>query len=69
MEETTPEPVPVSQTVIAETEPISQESNSKKNYKYIPVILALATVAAGAVLLIKKRADDRREEGEYKSFQ
>lgn len=69
MEETTPEPVPVSQTVMAETEPISQESNSKKNYKYIPVILALAAVAAGAVLLIKKRAEDRREEGEYKSFQ
>lgn len=69
MEETTPEPVPISQTMIAETEPISQESNSKKSYKYIPVVLALAAAAAGAVLLVKKKADDRREEGEYKSFQ
>lgn len=80
MEETVPEPIPLSEeetwahveTVqyVPETEPLQEEPKSKKKtLKFIPVILSAIGAVAGTVLLIKKKTDDRREEGEYKSFQ
>lgn len=78
MEQTTPEPVPISQETwpevetiqyVPETQPAAEQSKSKKSMKYIPVILAVAVAAAGAVLLLRKKMQDRNEEGEYKSFQ
>lgn len=54
---------------VPETEVAAEPSHSKNMVKYVPVILAVAVAAAGTVLLIKKKADDRKDEGEYKSFQ
>lgn len=80
MEQTVPEPIPVSEeetwahveTVqyVPETEPLQKEPEAKKKIvKFIPVILAAIGAVAGTVLLVKKKTDDRRDEGEYKSFQ